>query len=46
MDMVENLKRRYELNWIRIDQLRRFVELNAITPEDYTYICGEEYESE
>lgn len=31
------------MGWIRIDQLRKYVELNVITLEEFTLICGEEY---
>jgi len=42
--MFETLKRRYEKNWCRKDQLKRFVELGAITKEDYKNITGEVFE--
>jgi len=41
--MFENLKNRYDKGWIRIDQLRRYVELSVITPEEFKLICGETY---
>ncbi|WP_257006977.1 XkdX family protein [Shouchella clausii] len=41
----EDLKRRYEKNWCRKDQLRRFVELEALTPEEYEIITGEPFET-
>ncbi len=42
--MFENLKRRYEKNWCRKDQLRQFVVLGQITAEEYELITGEGYE--
>lgn len=41
--MFEKIKERYLRGWIRIDQLRKYVELNVITLEEFTLICGEEY---
>lgn len=41
--MFEDLKKRYEKNWCRKDQLRQFVELDAITEEEYEEITGEDY---
>ncbi|GKV55963.1 hypothetical protein NCCP2222_19100 [Sporosarcina sp. NCCP-2222] len=41
--MFESLKERYEKNWCRKDQLARFVQLAAITPEQYEEITGEPY---
>ena len=41
--MFEKNKERYLRGWIRIDQLRKYVELNVITLEEFTLICGEEY---
>ncbi len=42
--MFEDLKYRYRKNWCRKDQLRQYVELGAITPEEYEEITGEKYE--
>lgn len=42
--MFEKLKERYEKNWCRKDQLRQFVELEAITAEEYEKITGEPLE--
>lgn len=42
--MFEDLKYRYDKNWCRIDQLRQFVQLGAITPEEFEEITGEAYE--
>ncbi|WYU49954.1 XkdX family protein [Bacillus sp. FSL K6-0047] len=39
--MFNNLKERYKKNWCRKDQLQRFVELGAITEEQYEIITGE-----
>lgn len=44
--MFESLKERYEKNWCRKDQLHRFVELGAITPEQYGEITSEAYSAE
>lgn len=44
--MFESLKERYEKNWCRKDQLQRFVELGAITPEQYKEITDEAYSAE
>lgn len=41
---VENLKMRYNLGWIRIDQLKRYVQLGAINEAEYKEVCGLEYE--
>ncbi|AMQ66621.1 hypothetical protein BH753_gp139 [Bacillus phage Shbh1] len=41
--MFENLRERYNRHWIRKDQLRRYVELEVITPEEYELISGEPY---
>lgn len=42
--MFEELKSRYEKNWCRKDQLQQFVQLGAITAEEYELITGEAYE--
>ncbi len=44
--MFKSLKERYEKNWCRKDQLQRFVQLGAITPEQYKQITGEPLEAE
>lgn len=41
--MYEPLKLRYERNFVRKDQLKRYVSLNQITAEEYRLITGEEY---
>ena len=41
--MFENIKNRYDKGWVRIDQLRRYVELGVITVEEFKQICGEDY---
>lgn len=41
--MFNKIKSRYEKGWVRIDQLKRYVELLAITKEEYELICGEKY---
>jgi len=38
--MFENLKKRYEMGWIRKDQLARYVDLGAITAEQAREIAG------
>lgn len=44
MNLFESLKQRFAWNWVRLDQLKMYVVLNAITPEQYEEICGEKYE--
>ena len=41
--MYEKIKERYDKGYIRIDQLKRYVELGVITPEQYKEICGKDY---
>lgn len=41
--MFESLKMRYEKNWCRKDQLVRYVQLGAITAEEYKLITGEDF---
>lgn len=41
--MFENIKNRYDKGWVRINQLRRYVELEVITVEEFKLICGEDY---
>jgi len=43
--MFESLKERYEKNWCRKDQLRRFVQLGALTEEAYKEITGELFQA-
>lgn len=40
----EKLKERYEKGYCTKTQLRRYVELGAITEEEYEEITGESYE--
>ena len=42
--MFDKIKQRYEKGWVTLKQLRRYVELEVLTPEEYTAICGEEYQ--
>lgn len=42
--MYEKLKTRYERNYCTKTQLRRYVELGAITAGEYEEITGEVYE--
>ena len=41
--MYEKVKERYGKGYGRIDQLKRYVLLGVITPEQYREICGKEY---
>ncbi|GIN87855.1 hypothetical protein J6TS2_42410 [Heyndrickxia sporothermodurans] len=41
--MFESLKERYEKNWCMKDQLQRFVQLGAISENQYKEITGEEF---
>lgn len=43
--MFENIKQRYQMGWIRVDQLKRYVQLQVITKDEYKLICGENYTS-
>lgn len=43
--MFENIKQRYQMGWIRVDQLKRYVQLQVITKDEYKLICGENYAS-
>ena len=38
--MYKKIKSRYDKGYIRIDQLKRYVELGVITPKQYETICG------
>lgn len=42
----EKIKKRYDKGYVTLDQLHRYVELGAITPEEYEEISGEPYEEE
>ncbi len=39
------IKERYDKGYVTKEQLHRYVELGAITPEEYKEICGEDYEA-
>ena len=41
--MYKKIKSRYDKGYIRIDQLKRYVELGIITQEQHETICGKEY---
>ena len=41
--MFDLLKARYEKNFVRKDQLKRYVELGKITAAEYQVITGEAY---
>ncbi len=42
--MFKKIQTRYEKGYIRKDQLKRYVELQVITEDEYEQICGEKYE--
>lgn len=42
----ERWKQRYEKHWCTKEQLQRLVELQVLTPEQYTEITGEEISDE
>lgn len=42
--MFEKIKTRYEKGYVTKAQLARYVELEAITAEEYEEICGEPFE--
>lgn len=42
--MFEDLKKRHEKNWCRKDQLKQYVDLGAITEDEYEEITGETFE--
>lgn len=44
--MFNTIKARYNKGYIRLDQLKRYCELGAITPEQFKDICGKDYEAE
>lgn len=39
------LKEWYAREWVRVDQLQRYVLYGALTPEEYEDIVGEPYEA-
>lgn len=41
--MFESLKWRYQIGWVRLDQLKRYHQLGAITKEEYKLISGFDY---
>lgn len=41
--MFEMIKTRFEKGFVRLDQLRRYVELGVLTPEQFNQISGEDY---
>ncbi len=43
--MFEILKKRYEKNFVRKDQLQRYVVLGKITQEEYEKIVGKKEEN-
>lgn len=43
--MYKNVKARYNKGYIRIDQLKRYVELGVITEDEYKLICGKDFVS-
>ena len=40
----EKIKKRYDKGYVTLDQLRRYVELGAITSEEYTEISNQSWE--
>lgn len=42
--MFEILKKRYEKNFVRKDQLKKYVTLGKITKEEYNKIIGKDIE--
>ncbi len=40
----EQIKKRYDKGYITEEQLHRYVELEAITPEEFEEISGQPYE--
>ena len=43
MSNFERLKYYYVHNWVTKDQLKQYVALGTITPEQYKLITGDEY---
>ena len=41
--MYNLIKMKYDKGYIRLDQLRKYVELGVITEKEYKSICGEEH---
>ena len=41
--MYKKIKSRYDKGYIRIGQLKRYVELGVVTPAQFKDICGKEY---
>lgn len=44
MTLFERLKEWYPKGYVRKDQLQRYVQLGALTPEEYKMIIGEEFD--
>jgi len=44
MTPYEKWKTRYEKRWCTKDQLKRLVQLEVLTQEEYKLITGEDYE--
>lgn len=42
---ISKIKARYNKGYSRIDQLKRYVELEVITPEQYADVCGQSYKN-
>lgn len=45
MTLFERLKEWYPKGYVRKDQLVRYVQLGALTPEQYEEITGEPYDA-
>ena len=45
MTLFERLKEWYPKGYVRKDQLVRYVQLEALTPEQYEEITGEPYDA-
>lgn len=43
--MYAKIRERFEKGYIRNDQLKRYVSLGVITPEQYAEICKKPYEN-
>lgn len=46
MTLFERLREWYPKRYVRKDQLRRYVQLGALTEEEYEEITGEPFEQE
>lgn len=46
MGYFDRLKAWYARNFVRIDQLRKYVELGALTKAEFKEITGTEFDSE